>query len=183
MEILIKIQKELKAPKNQFNAFGKYKYRSCEDILEAVKPLCEKYGALLTLTDDITETIGHLFVKSIASFQHEQFKTSVTAYAMHPLEKKGMDASQITGAASSYARKYALSGLFLIDDNKDADASGETGDDMKEIIAKIESSKTIEEIVKVWNENPGLQTNEFFVKACGETKKKLKNALNDNSQN
>jgi hypothetical protein len=123
MEELIKIQSELKAPKNQYNNFGKYKYRSCEDILEAVKPLCAKSGALLTITDEIVPIGENLFVKAVANFIHGEFSHSVTAWAMHPKERKGMDASQVTGATSSYARKYALNGLFLIDDTKDADAT------------------------------------------------------------
>jgi len=130
MEELIKIQSELKAPKNQYNNFGKYKYRSCEDILEAVKPLCAKSGALLTITDEIVPIGENLFVKAVANFIHGEFSHSVTAWAMHPKERKGMDASQVTGATSSYARKYALNGLFLIDDTKDADATnnGDTKD-------------------------------------------------------
>lgn len=123
METLIKIQGELKAPKNQKNTFGNYNYRSCEDILEAVKPLCIKYGALLTLSDEIVFIGEKLFVKAIATFEHETFKHSVTSFALHATEKKGMDSSQITGATSSYARKYALNGLFCIDDSKDSDTT------------------------------------------------------------
>ena len=123
METLIKIQGELKAPKNQYNSFGKYKYRSCEDILEAAKPLCVKNGALLTISDDIVMIGEYLFVKAIATFKHAEFTEAVTAFAKHSIEKKGMDDSQITGAASSYARKYALNGLFCIEDSKDSDTT------------------------------------------------------------
>ena len=119
---MIEIQAQLKAPKNQRNTFGNYNYRSCEDVLEAVKPLCAEKEALLTITDSIEQIGDKYFVKATATYQHESFTTSVDAYAMHALTKKGMDDSQITGAASSYARKYALNGLFLIDDSKDADA-------------------------------------------------------------
>ena len=123
MKKLIQIQAELKAPKNQRNNFGKYNYRSAEDILEATKPLLEKHECLLLITDEITETAGRIYVKATAHFTDGEDRVSVTAYAREEDTKKGMDASQITGAASSYARKYALNGLFLIDDTKDADAT------------------------------------------------------------
>lgn len=121
MDKLIAIQSELKAPKGQYNSFGKYKYRSAEDILEAVKPLCVKHGVLLTLTDSI-ELIGErYYVKATARVSDGTKAVEVTALAREDLDKKGMDGSQITGTASSYARKYALNGLFCIDDTKDAD--------------------------------------------------------------
>ena len=121
---LIKIQQELKAPKNQKNSFGGYVYRSCEDILEAVKPLLG--DSLLTLSDDIVEVGGWIYVKATATFTDGTKSISVTAFARETETKKGMDASQITGSASSYARKYALNGLFLIDDTKDADVQKPT---------------------------------------------------------
>ena len=121
MKELLQIQSELKAPKGQYNSFGKYKYRSCEDILEAVKPLCVKYGVILTLSDEIVQVGERYYIKATAKLQKEVHNVSVTAYAREALEKKGMDDSQITGTASSYARKYALNGLFCIDDTKDAD--------------------------------------------------------------
>ena len=118
---LINAQVELKAPKGQFNSFGKYKYRSAEDILEAVKPVNQKHGLLLTLSDDI-EIIGdRVYISATASVTDGENEIKVKAYAREPLNKKGMDDSQITGTASSYARKYALNGLYLIDDTKDAD--------------------------------------------------------------
>lgn len=124
-EKLINLQNELKAPKGNFNSFGKYKYRSCEDILEAVKPLLKKYGLLLTISDDMVEVGGRIYVKATAILIDTETKTDFfvqnTAFAREALEKKGMDDSQVTGTASSYARKYALNGLFLIDDTKDAD--------------------------------------------------------------
>ena len=124
MKELIAIQAELKAPKGQTNKFGGYKYRSCEDILEAVKPLLRKYNAALTLTDDICLIGGDVFVKATATFYAESSApAAVSTFARHPKEKKGMDDSQITGAASSYARKYALNGLFCIDDTRDADTN------------------------------------------------------------
>ena len=120
---LAMIQQKLKAPKGQMNTFGKYKYRSCEDILEAVKPLL---GYLvLTISDDIVEVGGRVYVKATASLSSGSGSVSTTAFARESETKKGMDESQITGAASSYARKYALNGLFCIDDTKDADATNQ----------------------------------------------------------
>jgi len=134
---LIEIQQTLKAPKDKYNSFGKYKYRSCESILEAVKPLLGE--STLTLTDEIVEVGGRIYVKAIAKFVDEK-ETIVTAFAREPAEKKGMDESQITGTASSYARKYALNGLFLIDDTKDADT-----DEFHNVTNKNEEPKLEEE--------------------------------------
>jgi len=124
-EVLSKIQKEMKAPKSQFNAFGKYKYRSCEDILEAVKPFLN--GTVLYISDEMVLIGDRYYLKATATLRNGDDAVSVTAYAREEAEKKGMDSSQITGAASSYARKYALNGLFLIDDTKDSDATNEHG--------------------------------------------------------
>jgi len=122
MKELITIQSELKAPKNQRNSFGNYNYRSCEDVLEALKPLLAKNECLLNISDSI-EYIGERFyVKATATVTNGKgLQVSSTAYAREEETKKGMDGSQITGSSSSYARKYALNGLFLIDDTKDAD--------------------------------------------------------------
>lgn len=120
---LLSIQNELKAPKNQYNKFGKYNYRSCEDILEAIKPLCLKYGAVL-LVDDYVEQVGERFyIKAKASLIDIETEQEIyaCAYARESENKKGMDSAQMTGATSSYARKYALNGLFCIDDTKDVD--------------------------------------------------------------
>lgn len=121
MEALMKIQQELKAPKGQYNSFGKYSYRSAEDILEAVKPLLAKHSAQLTLSDEIIAVGNRIYVQAVARISVGEDSVISKAFAREPDEKKGMDASQITGTASSYARKYALNGLFLIDDTKDAD--------------------------------------------------------------
>ena len=123
MENLTKIQLELKAPKNQYNKFGNYHYRSAEDILEAVKPLLSKYNAELTICDEICEIGDRIYVKAVCKYREGNDEVTVNAYAREPENKKGMDESQITGTASSYARKYALNGLFLIDDTKDADTN------------------------------------------------------------
>lgn len=120
------IQTQLKAPKGQYNSFGKYKYRSCEDILEAVKPLLSKNDCFLKLSDEIVLVGERFYIKATATLQDEEGCISTTAYAREEKEKKGMDGSQITGTASSYARKYALNGLFCIDDTKDADTDEHT---------------------------------------------------------
>ncbi|MHC1628471.1 MAG: ERF family protein [Candidatus Nezhaarchaeales archaeon] len=136
MKELLAIQQELKAPKGQRNNFGKYNYRSCEDILEAVKPLLAKSKCTLTLSDNIEEIGGSLFVRASATLINDKKEAvEVDGLAGHPLDKKGMDFSQITGAASSYARKYALNGLFAIDDTKDADATNEHGSQKKTTVA------------------------------------------------
>lgn len=122
MKELITIQSELKAPKSQFNKFGGYKYRKAEDILEAVKPLLAKQKCTLTITDDIVMVGNRIYVKATATIKNEKGECeTTTGWAREEESKKGMDGSQITGASSSYARKYALNGLFAIDDNADSD--------------------------------------------------------------
>ena len=122
-EKLIRIQTELKAPKNLYNNFGKYKYRNAEGICEAVKPFLKENGCVLLLTDEIVAVGERIYVKATARIIDSETEESyrVSAFAREPETKKGMDDSQITGTASSYARKYALNGLFLLDDTKDAD--------------------------------------------------------------
>lgn len=125
-EKLLLVQCELKAPKSQYNSFGKYHYRNCEDVLEAVKPLLQKQGLLLTLSDDVVMVGSRYYVKAIARVTDGENEVSVTAMAREEESKKGMDGSQITGSSSSYARKYALNGLFDIDDTKDSDTPAPT---------------------------------------------------------
>lgn len=128
------VQSELKAPKNQYNSFGKYKYRSCEDILEAVKPLLKEHGLTLIITDEVvpvdvheedaaemTKSDRRIYIKSTAVLFDDEGSVQTEAFAREAFTKRGMDSSQVTGTASSYARKYALNGLFLIDDSKDDD--------------------------------------------------------------
>lgn len=126
MKELIAIQSELKAPKSQFNKFGGYKYRKAEDILEAVKPLLNKQKCTLTITDDIVMVGNRIYVKATATIKNEKGECdTTTGWAREEESKKGMDGSQITGASSSYARKYALNGLFAIDDNADSDTTND----------------------------------------------------------
>lgn len=124
MKELITIQSELKAPKTQVNNFGGYKYRKAEDILEAVKPLLAKQKCTLIITDDIVMVGNRIYVKATATLKNEKGEVEeATGWAREEESKKGMDTSQITGASSSYARKYALNGLFAIDDNADSDTT------------------------------------------------------------
>ena len=120
---LLLIQGELKAPKGQHNKFGNYNYRSCEDIFEAVKPLLLKQGCTLTVSDELVMIGQRYYIKATATIRSGSESQSVSAFARESEEKKGMDSSQVTGSTSSYARKYALNGLFLIDDAKDADTN------------------------------------------------------------
>lgn len=146
-EKLLQIQGRLKAPKGQYNEFGKYKYRSCEDILEALKPLLAEVKAAVTLNDEIVQVGERIYIKATASFIDTEDKQTITttAYAREEETKKGMDGSQITGASSSYARKYALNGLFAIDDNKDSDATNNQGDSTDKPNANNKSNAELSE--------------------------------------
>lgn len=137
MNKLAEIQQNLKAPKGQLNSFGGYKYRSCEDILEAVKPLLGDF--FLVITDEVVNIGDRYYVKATAVLKNEKEEYTTTAFAREPEIKKGMDESQITGATSSYARKYALNGLFAIDDTKDADTMDNTQKD------EIKASQTVKD--------------------------------------
>lgn len=168
MEKLAKIQKELKAPKDLRNNFGGYNYRSAESILEAVKPLLD--GAILTLEDDIMLVGNRFYIKATATFQDGDYVKTTTAFAREPESKKGMDDSQITGTASSYARKYALNGLFCIDDNKDADTD-EYQEQTKSTPAPArkpttDHTPTVEEIIKSIEESMTLDNcKKFYARA------------------
>jgi hypothetical protein len=148
---LVKIQAELKAPKNQTNAFGKYKYRSAEDIVEAVKPILNKYGTALVISDEVVQVGDRIYVKATATLLDATDNSiSVNGWAREEEVKKGMDSAQITGSASSYARKYALNGLFAIDDTKDSDATNEHKDELGDdkrlyLITLLESTPYDEE--------------------------------------
>ena len=133
-EKLLYIQTNLKAPKNQFNKFGNYKYRNCEDILEAVKPIQQQVKAVTILTDEIVHIGERYYVKATARLIDTENgeKIENTAFAREEETKKGMDGSQITGSSSSYARKYALNGLFDIDDTKDSDYTNTISNEIKD---------------------------------------------------
>lgn len=188
---LTKLQNELKAPKNQFNKFGNYKYRSCEDIVEAVKPLLEKYNLSLTITDEIVLIGDRYYVKATARLigtTSSGGEISTTAYARESKDRKGMDDSQITGATSSYARKYALNGLFAIDDTKDADTDEYKKQEnivvkKKEnildngLIEKLESlGGTVDMVATYLKKNVEEITNEDLIELIERKEKKKKNA-------
>lgn len=149
---LIEIQKELKVPKNQVNKFGNYRFRSAEDIIEAAKPICHKYDCSLTISDEVVLIGDRIYVKATATLTKKggDSSFSTTGYAREEEVKKGMDSAQITGSASSYARKYALNGLFAIDDTKDADSTNdhkdEIGDEKRlQLITMLENTLYDEE--------------------------------------
>lgn len=198
MKELVEIQNKLNAPKGQYNNFGKYKYRSCEDILAAVKPLLHEYGCTLVISDDVVMVGNRIYIKATASLTNGSNETvTTTAFAREEEQKKGMDGSQVTGAASSYARKYALNGLFAIDDTKDADgldnrpqspqthgqeqfppqvdANGESLTEIFNVYAKpaIEQAKTKEDLTRIYNDYKSLQTMREFVSALTARRKAL----------
>lgn len=162
---LMYIQQELKTPKGQVNKFGGYKYRSCEDIFEAVKPLLKKVELVLNITDELVQIGERYYVKATAILSDGTETITNTAYAREEETKKGMDSSQITGASSSYARKYALNGLFLIDDVKDSDATNTGEDETLDLLVQIKklmASKKIapNEIYDTFNKKSDEMTDE-----------------------
>lgn len=184
---LAQIQSELKAPKGQRNTFGMYNYRSCEDILEAVKPLLTERGLVLIITDDIVQIGERYYVRATATiYDAEGSFISNSALAREEAVKKGMDASQITGATSSYARKYALNGLFAIDDTKDADATNKGQDEPKpakataqpaftdEIKGTLAKAQTVQELVETFGRLPQALRDSAEVKSyCAQLKSNL----------
>ena len=186
MNELIKIQSELKAPKSQHNSYGNYDYRSCEDILGAVKPLLNKYSCTLTISDDVVMVGERIYIKAVATITNSKGVSEVTtAFAREEESKKGMDASQITGSASSYARKYALNGLFAIDDTKDADtlntsdaftkgaAPAKKANAIDIAKAAIEQARTKEDLLRIHNDFTVLHGNSDFLAALTAQRKKL----------
>lgn len=172
MSKLVEIQAELKAPKSQRNTFGKYNYRSAEDILEAVKPLLKKHDAKIILSDKPILVGDWHYIEATAKFVCGDEVEVVTAYAREPLNKKGMDESQITGTASSYARKYALNGLLLIDDTKDADT-----DEYKKQTSQNASNRQFKQYIS--NEKVKQYENDVqaIIKATGKNDGSIMGAL------
>ena len=193
MKELIMIQGKLNAPKSQYNAFGKYAYRSCEDILGAVKPLLTEYNCILLLKDEIVQIGDRYYVRALAKLVNSEGDCAeVTAYAREDENKKGMDGAQITGAASSYARKYALNGLFCIDDTKDPDATNKgekqapvqsnapvpatapvRPTDLDEAIDKALQAATIADLQAIWKHYSHLQGFPDFNSAKNQRKNEL----------
>lgn len=168
------IQSELKAPKEQFNKFGNYAYRNCEDILESLKPLLKKYGCSLTIEDEIFLIGERYYVKATATMHTEKDSHSVSAFARESQDKKGMDDSQITGSTSSYARKYALNGMFLIDDTKDADSTNKHEE--KQTQPNKQQTIVVADNSQVMNSKPPIQT-KSSEKPATEPQLKLVNSL------
>jgi len=175
---LAKIQALVKAPKGQFNNFGKYKYRSCEDIVEAIKPVINPLGFALTLSDEVVLIGQRFYIKATATLTDGKETYTATAFAREEEVKKGMDGSQITGASSSYARKYALNGLFAIDDTKDADSTNTGKEELKttspaisdkdkDYLTELLENSTYEEEIrkKMYIRLNGIETVEDYEKA------------------
>lgn len=174
-ERVIAVQSQLKAPKNQRNNFGGYNYRNCEDILEAVKPLLRAEGLLLTITDDIVVLGDRFYVKATATLTDGERSLSNQAFAREEATKKGMDGSQVTGAASSYARKYALNGLLAIDDTKDTDNAKNADKGKEKAIEEAKNAPDLDAlsaIYKKYEKRFGKDTQ--FLAECTARKKQLK---------
>lgn len=186
MKELLKIQSQLHAPKGQYNSFGKYNYRSCEDILEAVKPLCKDQNCSLVISDTLQWIGERYYIVATAKLINGKGEfIEATGMAREPHDKKGMDSCQITGAASSYARKYALNGLFAIDDTKDSDATNThdkpaskapTKPKVHPAVAKLNTCKNMDELKKVWI---GLNKVDQNTKAVIDAKEAMKGKLTD----
>lgn len=193
MKELITIQSELKAPKSQFNRFGNYKYRKAEDILEAVKPLLKKESCTLIVSDDIVMVGNRIYVKAVATLKNSNGETETSVgWAREEESKKGMDGSQVTGASSSYARKYALNGLFAIDDNQDSDTTNvgsftsnastqqvsqtqvsQQTDRLTEALGYIANCKLKDNIVWVMQQYKELLSNPQFMQALSAKRKEI----------
>lgn len=200
MKELINIQSELKAPKSQYNSFGKYQYRNAEDILEAVKPLLKKNNCHLTITDEIILIGDRYYVKATAEITNGTEVVVTSALAREEESKKGMDSAQLTGATSSYARKYALNGLFCIDDTKDSDYNNQ-GDKVgqesakqvptptkevkqapnvppipEEVLKEIAEAQTNDDINKLWKKYVNLRVNPDFKPKLTTRNDEIKNS-------
>ena len=189
MKELINIQSGLKVPKKQRNHFGKYNFRSAEDILESVKPLLAKEKCFLTISDELILVGDRYYIQATAMLTNSEGKVvQTTALAREEFEQKGMNSAQLTGSTSSYARKYALNGLFAIDDTKDDDFNNTHGKpvktapqtppvvptfDIKDIQTKIDACKSVEDLMGIWADNKSLQANDAFVKILTTKKRQL----------
>lgn len=174
MNKLIEIQSELKTPKTRKNNFGGYEYRNAEDILEAVKPILKKHNCILTISDQIIDVGSRIYVMATATLKHEGETVTVTAYAREPESLKGMSESQVTGSTSSYARKYALNGLFLIDDSQDSDVTNtDTDSNIEAVLVAVSEAKTKDDLITIWNDNKPFQANKEFLAAIQNAKKQL----------
>lgn len=191
MKELINIQSGLKVPKKQRNNFGKYNFRSAEDILESVKPLLAKEKCFLTISDELILVGDRYYIQATTMLTNSEGEVvQTTALAREEFEQKGMNSAQLTGSTSSYARKYALNGLFAIDDTKDDDFNNDKPVeptvkkapqtppvvptfDIKDIQTKIDACKSVEELMGIWADNKSLQANDAFVKILTTKKRQL----------
>jgi hypothetical protein len=185
---LVIIQGTLKAPKNQTNNFGKYKYRSCEDILEALKPHLTTHNLYLSISDELVNLGDRYYVKATVTITDAKDSLTVSAYAREEESKKGMDGSQVTGTSSSYARKYALNGMFAIDDTKDSDATNTSEKEVKAsaemelqmtnllnvALAEIKVVDTLDKLKNIWVSYPMLQNESNFKESINNRKLELK---------
>lgn len=179
---LIEVQRTLKAPKSQYNKFGKYRYRSAEDILNSVKPLLADQGLTLTISDEVILIGSRYYIRATCTLTDGQTQISTSALAREDEIKKGMDGSQITGTASSYARKYALNGLFCIDDTKDADATNQgdataNNNPHEERVAlalqEISSAQSRATLTQIWNTYKDIQADPRFSQAVADCSHKF----------
>lgn len=185
MKELFLIQSKLKAPKGKTNSFGGYKYRSCEDILEAAKPILRELACTITLNDDIIQVGDRYYLKATVTLRNSEGEVEqTTAWAREEESKKGTDASQITGASSSYARKFALCGLFAIDDGKDADSlnnspsyteRGNDADYLAMAKQEIDAATEVRTLTGIYNNYTNLQANRRFVEMLTRKRKLLEN--------
>ena len=180
IEKVVSVQRDLKAPKGQYNKFGKYRYRSAEDILNSVKPLLASVGLVLTLEDEVFLIGARYYIKATAVLTDGTQKLVKSAYAREDEVHKGSDGAQITGAASSYARKYALNGLFCIDDTKDADATNDgtaqANNNQHEervqlAIQEVDNAKSRKSLTDIWNNYSDLQADARFSQAVANASK------------
>lgn len=172
MKELASIQQSLKAPKSERNNFGEYNYRNAEGILQAVKPYLAQHECTLVLSDEMVNLGDRYYIRATATLKNAAGETeSATAWAREEFEKKKMDAAQITGSASSYARKYAMCGLFAIDATKDPDATNRHGFD--EALAQIRTAPDIQALLALWEQNKAFQKFPDFAAACTARKNEL----------
>lgn len=187
-QALLKVQTALKAPKEKQNSYGGYAYRSCSDILEAVKPLLAENHLLLTLSDDVKLIGAHYYIVATAAVSLDDLSEpaiAVTGYAREPESRKGMDDAQVTGSTSSYARKYALNGLFLVDDSRDADALGtqpqpqqqtkQPSPSLEQALAEASTVGSRMALTNYWNKYPQYQGDPKFLAAVESLGKKFPN--------
>jgi len=177
-DVLQDIQSRLKAPKNQRNSFGGYNYRSCEDILTALKPLLAEHHSTIVFADTLYELAGRVYVRTEVTLYTPYGEISTNAFAREQAVKKGYDEAQITGATSSYARKYALNALFAIDDTRDPDTQDNRNEGAlpSKLVARISNAQTVDELGVIWSESATYQADATFKALMSQRKHELQDA-------